>query len=144
VLLGDAWQQAGGEVRFLNRALGHTPEDARLLQVQGMMAEYARAKILERHRRGKRHAAHAGSVNVRVAAPYGYRDLPQHHGGGQARGEMLAEEAQGVRQMFTWVGPARMTIGEVGRRLRRAGEATRTGKSVWDRRSVWGMRRNPA
>jgi DNA invertase Pin-like site-specific DNA recombinase len=31
-----------------------------LLQVQGMMAEYERAKILERHRRGKLHAARGG------------------------------------------------------------------------------------
>jgi DNA invertase Pin-like site-specific DNA recombinase len=34
------------------------------LQVQGMVAEYERAKILERSRRGKLHAAREGSVNV--------------------------------------------------------------------------------
>lgn len=69
VWLVDAWQPAGVEVMFLNRALGHTPDDARRWQVQGRMAEYARATMLERHRRGKRHAAHAGSVTVLVAAP---------------------------------------------------------------------------
>ncbi|OWK35669.1 recombinase family protein [Fimbriiglobus ruber] len=36
------------------------PEEDLLLQVQGMMAEYERAKIAERSRRGKRHAARAG------------------------------------------------------------------------------------
>jgi site-specific DNA recombinase len=77
VLLIDAWQRAGVEVVCLNRALGQTPEDALLLQVQGMVAEYARAKILERSRRGKRHAAYAGAVSVLAAAPYGYRDC-QH------------------------------------------------------------------
>jgi len=56
---------------FRNHERGRTPEDELLWQVQGMMAEYERAKMLERHRRGTRHAAHAGSVNVLVAAPSG-------------------------------------------------------------------------
>ena len=63
VLLVDEFRRAGVEVIFLNRALGQSPEDDLLLQVQGMIAEYERAKIIERHRRGKRHAAHGGAVN---------------------------------------------------------------------------------
>jgi site-specific DNA recombinase len=85
VLLVDALQRAGVEVIFLNRELGRNPEDALLLQVQGLMAEYERAKIVERHRRGTRHAARVGSVNVRGDAPYGYRSISKHEGGGQAR-----------------------------------------------------------
>lgn len=73
VLLVDEFQRAGVEVIFLNRELGRSPEDELLLQVQGMTAEYERAKIIERHRRGKRRATHAGSVNVIGGAPYGYR-----------------------------------------------------------------------
>src|SRR6266480_7233565 len=57
VLLLDEFTRAGVEVVFLNREVGQTPEDQLLLQVQGMIAEYERAKILERSRRGKRHAA---------------------------------------------------------------------------------------
>jgi site-specific DNA recombinase len=144
VLLVDELEHAGVEVMFLNHERGRTPEDELLLQVQGMMAESERAKILERHRRGKRQAAHAGSVNVLVAAPYGYRYIPEHDGGGQARYEILAEEARVVRQMVDWVGHERVTIGDVGRRLSRAGEPTRTGKAVWDRSAVWGRLRNPA
>jgi site-specific DNA recombinase len=37
-----------------------------------------------------------------------------------------------------------MTIGDVCRRLSRAREPTRTGKSIWDRSAVWGMLRTPA
>jgi site-specific DNA recombinase len=70
-LLVDECQHAGVEGIFLNRALGHSPEDDLLLQVQGRMAAYERAKIIERHRRGTRHAARAGTVNVRSGAPYG-------------------------------------------------------------------------
>jgi site-specific DNA recombinase len=144
VLLVDEFQRAGVEVVFLNRELGRSPEDELLLQVQGMMAEYERAKIIERHRRGKRHAARAGVVNVLSGAPYGYRYVPKHAGGGQARYDIVPEEARVVRQVFAWVGRNRLTIGEGCRRLTQAGEATRTGKTIWDRSAVWGLLRNPA
>src|SRR5207244_11869968 len=64
VLLVDEFHRAGVEVVFLNRELGRSPEDDLLLQVQGMMAEYERAKIVERHRRGKVDAARGGSGHV--------------------------------------------------------------------------------
>ena len=47
VLLIDEFRRAGVEVVFLNRSIGLSPEDDLLLQVQGMVAEYERAKILE-------------------------------------------------------------------------------------------------
>jgi len=144
VLLVDEFQRMGVEVVFLNRELGRSPEDDLLLQVQGMMAEYERAKIVERHRRGKLHAARAGVVNVLSGAPYGYRYIDKHSGGGQARYEVQADEARVVRQVFTWVGRDRLSIGEVCRRLTQAGEVTRTGKTVWDRSVVWGILHNPA
>jgi site-specific DNA recombinase len=144
VLLVDEFRRAGVEVIFLNRALGQSPEDDLLLQVQGMSAEYERAKIIERHRRGKRHAAHVGAVNGLSGAPYGYRYVPKYEGGGQARYEIIPDEARVVRQVFTWVGGDRLTIGEVCRRLTQAGERTRTGKPVWDRSVVWGILKNPA
>jgi site-specific DNA recombinase len=144
VLLVDEFQRMGVEVVFLNRELGRSPEDDLLLQVQGMMAEYERAKIVERHRRGKLHAARAGLVNVLSGAPYGYRYVDKHTGGGQARYEIIPDEARVVRQVFDWVGRERLSIGEVCRRLTQAGEVTRTGKTVWDRSVVWGILHNPA
>jgi site-specific DNA recombinase len=73
VLLVDELRRCGVEIIFLNRQIGTSPEEDLLLQVQGMVAEYERAKILERSRRGKRHGAHGGKVNVLSGAPYGYR-----------------------------------------------------------------------
>ena len=60
VLLVEEFRRAGVEVVFLNRAIGGSAEDDLLLQVQGMIAEYERARILERSRRGRRHAALSG------------------------------------------------------------------------------------
>ena len=144
VLLVDEFRRSGIEVVFLNRELGQTPEDDLLLQVQGMIAEYERAKIIERNRRGKRHAARSGSVNALSGAPFGYRYISKQEGGGQAAYEVDIEEARVVRQIFAWVVKDRVTIGEVCRRLANAGEKTRKGKPFWDRTVVWGVLKNPA
>jgi site-specific DNA recombinase len=144
VLLIDEFQRAGVEVIFLHRELGRSPEDELLLQVQGMVAEYERAKILERSRRGKRHAAQSGEVSGLSTAPYGYLYIRKQDSGGVGRFEIVLEEARVVRQVFAWIGRDRLSIGEVVRRLNAAGERTRTGKTVWDRTTVWGMLKNPA
>lgn len=69
VLLLEELLRAGVEGIFLNREVGQTPEDQLLLQVQGMIAEYERAKILERSRRGKRHAAEARARERPLVCP---------------------------------------------------------------------------
>jgi site-specific DNA recombinase len=144
VLLIDEFQRANIAVMFLNHPLGQTPEDDLLLQVQGMVAEYERAKILERSRRGKRHAAQQGDQSVLSGAPYGFRYVRKQDGGGQAQYEILIEEARVVRQIFAWIGRDRLSIGTVCRRLQAAGERTRTGRTTWDRSVVWAILRNPA
>jgi len=72
VLLVEEFQRCGVEMVFLNHPVGETAEDQLLLQMQGMIAEYEWAKIMERSRRGKRHAARMGEVAVMSGAPYGY------------------------------------------------------------------------
>ncbi len=144
VLLLDEFSRTGVEVVFLNRPIGTSPEDDLLLQVQGMVAEYERAKILERSRRGKRHAARSGRVNVFGGAPYGYRYVRARDGNGEARYEIDQAEAQTVRLIFTWIGRDRLSIGQVCRQLRHVGYRTRSGKSAWDRTTVWGVLKNPA
>ena len=72
-LLIEEFARVGTEVTFVNGPKGDTPEDHLLLQFQGMIAEYERAQIAERTRRGKIHRARSGSVSVLSCAPYGYR-----------------------------------------------------------------------
>ena len=94
VLLVDELKQCGLALVFLNRAVGETPEDQLLLQVQGVVAEYERAKILERSRRGRLHAARQGKISVLASsAPYGYRYVSKQEGGGQSRGYELEARA---------------------------------------------------
>src|SRR5262245_50971000 len=128
VLLVEELQRSGVVIIFLNRTIGVSPEEDLLLQMQGMIAEYERAKIMERSRRGKRHAARSGSVNVLCGAPYGYRYITKHAGAGQAQYQVVLEEARVVRQVFEWVGRDRLSLREVGRRLRRQGIPSAKGK----------------
>jgi site-specific DNA recombinase len=144
VLILEELIRSGVEVVFLRNPPGHGPEENLLLQVQGVIAEYERAKIMDRCRRGKQYAARRGSVNVLSGAPYGYRYVSKHEAGGEARYQILAEEARVVRKIFEWFGQERCSIGEVCRRLRKDGIPTRTGKSAWDRSVVWLILKNPA
>src|SRR5271163_46986 len=73
ILLIEELARQGVETRFLQAPQSATAEDQLLVQFQGMIAEYERAQILERSRRGKRHRARAGEIGVMSGAPYGYR-----------------------------------------------------------------------
>ncbi len=144
VLLLDELRRGGVEVVFLNSAIGDSPEQHLLLQVQGMLAEYERAQLMERCRRGKLHTARAGGANALAAAPYGYRYVRKADGGGVARFDVLLEEARVVRQIFEWVGCEHVSLAEVARRLQQQGIRTRTGQPRWDRSTLCDMLKNPA
>jgi site-specific DNA recombinase len=143
-LLMEELADCGVEVVFLNQAIGTTPEEELLLQMQGMIAEYERAKIMERNRRGKLHGAKRGSVNVLSGAPYGYRYIRKQLDGSPAQYVIDLAQAATVRKIFHWMGVERMSIGEVVRRLSEAGIETASGKPQWDRSVVWAMLQNPA
>lgn len=144
VLLLEELNGCGVEVVFLNHPVSDSPEGQLLLQVQGIVAEYERAQILERSRRGKWHAARHGSVNVLGRAPYGYRYVSVGGAGACAAYEIVLEQAGVVRQIFSWIGRDRLSIREVCRRLQNQGICTATGQGRWSRNSVWAMLKNPA
>lgn len=143
-LLVDELQHCGVELVFLNRPLGKGPEDDLLLQVQGIVAEYERAKILERSRRGKLHAARRGRVSVMAHAPFGYRYISKGIAGGDARYEVCLAEAKVVQDIFRWVACERLSISQVARRLGEQGVLSPRGRACWNPNTVWGILRNPA
>jgi site-specific DNA recombinase len=115
-----------------------------LLQVQGIVAQYERAQIMERSRRGKLHAARRGSVSVLTQAPYGYRYIPKYQAGGDASLNIVLEHAAVVRQIFSWIGIERVSLREVRRRLEKQGVLSPTGKDHWGRGTIWNILHNPA
>lgn len=144
VVLVEEFQRAGVDVIFLNHDPQRTAEHDLLLQVQGIVAEYERAKVLERTRRGKRHAASQGAVSVLTGVPFGYRYITKRDGGGAARYEIDSNEAPVVRRVFELVGRERYTIGQVCRLLNAEQVPTRTGKAKWNRSTISHMLRNEA
>ena len=144
VLLLEEFSRADARVVFLNRPIGESPEDNLLLQLQGMFAEYERAKLLERSRRGKRHRAEAGAVSVLSRAPFGYRYVGREAGAGEARYDVDEDAAKVVRRIFAWVGQERLTLAGVCRRLLEAGIPSPTGQAHWSRAMVHTLLLNPA
>ena len=142
-LLIEEFTRAGTRVEFIKGPRGDSPEDQLLVQFQGMFAEYEKAQILERYRRGKTHRAKTGSINVLGGAPFGYRYLRrnEHAGAGY---EIVEHEAALVAELFRRYADDGASIAELTRWLTSQGVPTRTGKHRWDRSVVWGMLRNPA
>jgi len=143
VLLLEEFSRKGVKVVFLKGAAGETPEEQLLVQFQGMIAEYERAQIAERSRRGKRHRAKAGCVNVLSGAPYGYRYIKRTDTSDSCYA-VVESEAAVVRQVYQWYAQEALSIREIARRLTEQSVPTRNNKPRWERTTIWAMLRNPA
>jgi len=143
ILLIEELARHGVETCFVNAPHGASAEDQLLVQFQGMIAEYERAQILERSRRGKRYRARAGEVSVLAGAPYGYRYLRKTDET-PALYQVIEPEAQVVRQVYEMYTVDGLSIGEITRRLNAQGIPTRKHSARWERSVVWAMLRNPA
>src|SRR6266536_1393590 len=143
VLLSEELSRCGVELIFLKSPAGATPEDQLLVQFQGMIAEYERAQIAERCRRGKKHMAQQGGVNVLSGAPFGYRYVRKSDTS-TAFYEVVEAEAKVVQMVFEIYTQQRLSINAIARRLNERRIATRTGKGRWERSTIWGMLRKPA
>src|SRR5215471_12996286 len=136
ILLIEEFTRHGVETRFLNAPQSATPEDQLLVQFQGMIAEYERAQILERSRRGKRHRAMQGVVNVLCGAPYGYRYIRKSDHA-PASYSVIDSEASVVRMVYELYTAKGLSIGAIARLLNERSIPTRKRISRWERSTVW-------
>jgi site-specific DNA recombinase len=143
ILLIEEFARHGVETVFIKAPQTATPEDQLLLQFQGMIAEYERAQILERSRRGKRHRARQGQVSVLSGAPYGYHYVRKTEEVA-AYYEIIEAEADVVRSVYERYTVQGMSIGAITRLLNERGVPTRKLTSRWERSTVWALLRNPA
>jgi site-specific DNA recombinase len=143
VLILEELERFGVQVRFLDGpALGDDPQARLLVQVQGVIAEYERAKIAERYRRGKLHRARAGEVFF-WKVPYGFRRVvPETRR--PAHMEIYEPEAEIVREIFrAYVEDAR-SIRQVAHDLHDRGIPSPTGKPIWGTSTLQRLLRNEA
>ena len=143
VLIIEELARQGVKIVFLNAPSMETPEDHLLVQFQGMIAEYERAQILERSRRGKRHRARRGEVAVLGGAPYGYR-YHKKTPDSDAFYEIVEPQASVVRDVYRYYTCEHLSIGAITRKLDERAVPTSIGDSRWERSTVWAMLRNPA
>src|SRR5215831_6881686 len=108
-----------------------------------MIAEYERAQILERSRRGKRHRAQSGEVSVLSNAPYGYRYIRKTDETPAAYNVDEAE-ARVVRRVYEMYTVEGLSIGEITRRINAEGIPTRKASARWERSTIWAVLRNSA
>jgi site-specific DNA recombinase len=143
VLLIDELAGRGCRVEFLDRPMSDDPHDQLLLQIRGAVAEYERALITERMRRGRHARLRAGTLLPWTRPPFGYRldpDRPRD----AAAVRVDPGEAVLVAQLSGWYLEPQATLYQLTTRLADLGVATPTGKPRWTVASIRGILRNPA
>jgi site-specific DNA recombinase len=137
LLMAEEWEQAAVQLLIVSHPLEHGPEGWLFFQMRGALAEYERAKTLERTKRGLLGRAKAGHA-YGASVPFGYRYISEPHRG---RFEIDGEEASVVRRIFdlclagqsSWV---------IARQLTAEGVPTKWDRSLDTRRSksrkTWG------
>lgn len=143
VVVLEELTRTGCEVIFLNHAFGQNPEEQMLLQIQGVFAEYERALITERTRRGRLFAARQGRVNWGGNPPYGYRYLRKTE---RTPPQLLVEEREAtvVQQIYRWLVEEQLSSYAIQQRLTAQHVPTRgTNTQGWAQSSVIRILSNP-
>ena len=128
-LILDELRRIGCRVVFVQHPVSDDPNDQLLLQIQAAVAEYERAILGERFRRGKLHKAQAGRYVANVAA-YGYRYVRKQDG---ADGHLVVDEAEAVlvRTLYAWLVDEQMTVRQITKRLNAGPCRPRNGRPAW-------------
>ncbi len=129
VLLLEEFRRAGCRVTFLQHPISDDPNDQLLLQIQGAIAEYERAVLSERFRRGKLQKARDGHYQC-GRAPYGYRYVPRDD---VVPGHLVIDDAEAelVRMLYGWLADEQMTIRQILKRLNHGPHTPRSGRHPW-------------
>lgn len=129
VLLLKELRKAACEVVFIHHPVSDDPHDQLLLQIQGAIAEYERALLGERFRRGKLQKARAGFW-IGGRAPYGYRYVPNRDG---VPGHLVIDDAEAeiVRMLYRWLIDEQLTLRQILKRLAAGPWRPRCGKRLW-------------
>src|SRR5215510_3629714 len=135
-LLIDEFEQMHKQLIFLPHTLGDSPQGKLLSQMLGMIAEYERAQIAERTRRGRLEKARQGEFMPWAYTCYGYHSLPKRYGGAP---QVMIDpvEAAVVRDISRALVEEQRSCRQITKRLNAANTPTPTGKNaVWQHATV--------
>jgi site-specific DNA recombinase len=135
LLLTEEFERRGVRLEFVNFEWRATPEGRLFYSLRGAIAEYEKAKIAERTRRGRLAKARRGLMPI-SAPPYGYR---------YADSALAVEpsEAGWVEALFRWAATEQLGLKALAERLTLFGAPTRRG-GPWRPQTVSGILTNPA
>ena len=122
--------------------LADDPQAQLLTQVQGVIAEYERAKIAERYRRGKLWRARAGEV-IAWKCSYGYRRIARS-AERAAHLEIYEPEAMIVRRIFRDYVESNLSMRQISWQLTQDLVPSPSGKAVWGVSVIGRLIRNEA
>ena len=143
VLIIDELARFDVSVRFLEGpAHGEDPQATLLVQMQGVIAEYERAKIAERYRRGKLYRARQGEIPFWKTSYAHRRVIPAD--GGAARIEIFEPEAEIVRGIFDAYVEKGRSIRQIALDLAERGTSSPTGKPIWGTSTITRLLNNEA
>ena len=144
VIVLDELARHGVSVRFTDAPpIDDDPQAKLLTQVQGVIAEYERAKIAERYRRGKLFRSRSGEV-LAWRTPYGYRRQPRD-AHGPARLVVFEPEAAVIRRIFDDYTHGGHSLREIIRRLAADDVPSPTGsRGIWGTSTLSRLLRNEA
>lgn len=119
MLIEEEFEALGLRVLYVLGQYADSDEGRLQKQIRAIIAEYEKAKIIERMKRGKRGKAKSGYVVVAARPPYGYKKISEPH---KAWLEIDEEEAVVIRQIFEWYvygdgDSVTMSMNEIAKRL---------------------------
>ena len=138
-------ERQGCQVEFLDRPMSDDPHDQLVLQIRGAVAEYERALIADRMRRGRLAKLRAGQLLPWTKALYGYI-LDAERPRDPSRVRVDPTEAEIVRQVFAWYTDPeeKLSLYAVAKRLTDQNVPTPSGGKRWNTSSIRNMLRNRA
>jgi DNA invertase Pin-like site-specific DNA recombinase len=117
------------------------PENKFTVTVLGAVAEFERAKIIERTTRGRLHKLRRGELGSHGHRIYGY-DYVRKSPSSPAALVVNEQQAAVVRSIFEMFASGNFRIVNISRFLEASGIRTRLGRSAWDRGQVKFMLKN--
>jgi site-specific DNA recombinase len=142
LLLEIEFQKHDVELVFLNTPKAMNPEDQLALHFKSIFAEYERAQIAERCRRGRNYRAKQGCVSVIPTAPFGFdyvgksvASIPQY---------IVNKDAWIVKKIFSYYTEKHISISRICRELENEGILSPKRKKRWCTTTVRDILKNEA
>ncbi len=128
-LIMDELERFGVKTIFLEGGAADDPLSKLMHQITGAVAEFERAKITERYRRGKLYRARCGEI-VSPDVPFGYVKIPRRDGV-PTHAEIQEAEAVIVRRIFDTYVKQDTTVRQIAKQLTLNRIPTPTNAGQW-------------